>query len=122
LDSSLFSAALLLWSAHERHAGGQGQSDPSAVAPDNQKKKPNSEGTGSKASPPPAPTPVTPSAGTATSGQRTPAEKNATVVWVNSDSSVYHKPGTRWYGKTKHGKYMTEADAIKAGYKPSAKN
>jgi hypothetical protein len=66
-------------------------------------------------------TPVTLSAVTATNGQRTPAEKNAVVVWVNSDSGVYHKPGTRWYGKTKHGKYMTKADAIKAGYKPSAK-
>jgi len=32
---------------------------------------------------------------------------------------MYHKQGTRWYGKTKHGKYMLEADAIKAGYKPA---
>jgi hypothetical protein len=31
-------------------------------------------------------------------------------------------PGSRWYGKTKHGKYMTEADAIKAGYRPASKN
>ena len=37
------------------------------------------------------------------------------MVWVNTDSGVYHKPGTRWYGKTKQGKYMTEADAQKAG-------
>jgi hypothetical protein len=36
-------------------------------------------------------------------------------VWVNSDTNVYHKEGSRWYGRTKHGKYMSEADAQKAG-------
>jgi len=41
------------------------------------------------------------------------------MVWVNTDSGVYHKEGSRYYGKTKQGKYMTEADAQKAGYKPS---
>lgn len=50
---------------------------------------------------------------------QTPAEKSAGMVWVSTDSGVYHKPGTRWYGKTKQGKYMLEADAIKAGYKPA---
>jgi hypothetical protein len=29
-------------------------------------------------------------------------------VWVNTDSGVYHCPNTRWYGVTKHGKYMTQ--------------
>jgi hypothetical protein len=36
-------------------------------------------------------------------------------VWVNTESHVYHKQGSRFYGKTKQGKYMSEADAIKEG-------
>ena len=39
------------------------------------------------------------------------------MVWVNLESKVYHREGDRWYGKTKHGKFMTEADAIAAGYR-----
>jgi hypothetical protein len=39
------------------------------------------------------------------------------MVWVNLDSGVYHHERDRWYGKTKHGKYMSEADAQKAGYR-----
>ena len=38
-------------------------------------------------------------------------------VWVNTDTKIYHKAGDRWYGKTKHGKYMTESEAIAAGYR-----
>lgn len=50
-----------------------------------------------------------------------PPANAARMVWVNTDSGIYHKPGTHWYGKTKKGKYMTEVDAIKAGYHAAKK-
>jgi len=58
------------------------------------------------------------------------AEPNATpapggghgMVWVNTESHIYHKDGSRFYGKTKQGKYMSEADAIKEGDRASKTN
>jgi hypothetical protein len=40
-------------------------------------------------------------------------------VWVNTNSSVYHCPGTRWYGATKQGEYMTQKEALEKGNRPA---
>jgi hypothetical protein len=42
-------------------------------------------------------------------------------VWVNSETHVYHREGSRFYGTTKKGKYMTEAEAVKEGNKAAGK-
>ena len=39
------------------------------------------------------------------------------LVWVNLNTKVYHQAGASQYGTTKHGKFMTEADAKAAGYR-----
>lgn len=36
-------------------------------------------------------------------------------VWINTKSNTYHCQGTKFYGKTKVGEYMTEADAKAKG-------
>lgn len=42
-----------------------------------------------------------------------------TQVWVNTNSGVYHCPGTHWYGATKAGKYMKQSEAQKKGFRPA---
>ena len=52
-----------------------------------------------------------------TTTAQTPPEKG--MVWVNTDSGILHREGDQWYGKTKSGKFMTEDEALKAGYRES---
>jgi hypothetical protein len=40
------------------------------------------------------------------------------LVWTNPTTKVYHKDG-EFYGKTKNGKFMSEADAVKQYYRPA---
>jgi hypothetical protein len=59
---------------------------------------------------------------TAAAGGATPAPGGGHgLVWVNTATHVYHKEGSRFYGKTKQGKYVSEADAIKEGDRAAAK-
>jgi hypothetical protein len=63
-----------------------------------------------------------PAHGAATKPANSPAPGGGPgLVWVNTETHVYHKQGSNFYGTTKKGKYMTEAEAMKAGNK-AAKN
>jgi hypothetical protein len=47
---------------------------------------------------------------------RAQASGGAGKVWANSSSKVYHCEGSKYYGKTRKGEYLTEADARAKGY------
>jgi len=47
------------------------------------------------------------------------APPRAGMVWVNTSTKIYHYEGDPWYGRTKEGKYMSEQEAIAAGYRAS---
>jgi hypothetical protein len=51
---------------------------------------------------------------------QTSASATGSRVWVNTSSGVYHCPGSRYYGGTKQGKYMTETEARAAGHRPAS--
>ncbi len=38
-----------------------------------------------------------------------------TVVWLNTNSGIYHEKGMRWYGNTKAGAYVCKREADAAG-------
>jgi hypothetical protein len=103
-------------------ASGSGASGSSTAA----KAAPATTPAPTPAAPTPAPSASAPStppaAGTAMKG-RTSNEAAAPgggpgMVWVNTSSKVYHCPADRWYGKTKQGQYMSEADAKARGNRP----
>ena len=41
------------------------------------------------------------------------------MVWVNTESGVYHCPNTVEWGATKRGRYLSESDASVSGHKPA---
>lgn len=43
------------------------------------------------------------------------------LVWVNTELHVYHREGSRFYGASKKGKYMTEQEAINEGNRAAGK-
>jgi hypothetical protein len=70
-------------------------------------------GAANRAAPTPSPAP--------SGGQAAAPAPAPGMVWVNTDTKVFHREGDRWYGKTKHGKYMTQSEAIAAGYHEAKK-
>jgi hypothetical protein len=67
--------------------------------------------------------PAAASKSTASSSKSAPAATPAAgggpgQVWVNtaSKTKAYHCQGSKWYGTTKQGKYMSVSDAQAAGY------
>jgi len=71
----------------------------------------------------PAPASPAPARGASTKAATNPPAPGGGhgLVWVNTETHVYHREGSRFYGTTKKGKYMTEAEAIKEGNKAAAK-
>jgi hypothetical protein len=79
-------------------------------------------GSSAAPAPRPAPAPAAPASPPAAStAARTPTAVQQPpvkgMVWVNLSTKVFHREGDRYYGNTKDGKFMTEADAVKAGYR-----
>src|SRR2546426_8534252 len=47
------------------------------------------------------------------------ASAQSISVWVNTHSGVYHCPGSRYYGVTKAGRFMSDETARTAGFRPA---
>src|SRR6266446_1785377 len=45
--------------------------------------------------------------------------RSEAYTWVNTRSGKYWKSGSRFYGKTKEGEFMSESEAISRGYSPA---
>jgi hypothetical protein len=81
---------------------------------------------GTRRTMPPASTTRAQPAPSASGANQFPAEASAkarcpgaTVVWVNTQSKIYHFAGTKNYGNTKAGAFMCETDATAEGDRAS---
>lgn len=123
----LFAGMLTLRVAAAQQPGDQTGSGSTKKSSESKQTPPAAPGTTADNAAAAKPAPSTPPAASApaaskpAAAQQTRPANSSAMVWVNTDSGVYHKPGTRYYGKTKQGKYMSEADAIKAGYRAAGK-
>jgi hypothetical protein len=96
-------------------------SSPASAASSTPTKGPNAA-----VGPTPAPTPLPTTAAPAitsksTASAKTPAPGGGPgLVWLNTSTKVYHCAGTKYYGETKAGKYVTEVDAKTLGGHPDA--
>jgi len=55
------------------------------------------------------------------SNARISARSSAVGIVVNTEAGIYHGHRSPFYGTTAKGKYMTEQEAIQAGYKRAPK-
>jgi hypothetical protein len=105
---------------------------PAASTPVTAPAAPNATATTPPATPAPAPVkpaaPVAEPAKVATPAPATtpptataPAAVGTGKVWVNTRSKIYHCEGTKFYGKTKDGEYMTQEEAKAKGYNANRK-
>jgi hypothetical protein len=46
-------------------------------------------------------------------------EGSSTTVWVNPRDGMYYCPGSKSYASSESGSFMTERDAVKAGWQPA---
>lgn len=77
-----------------------------------------------------SPTPPHPNPGPALSVTASPLQTIPTVqavtlgnpnvqVWANTYTHKYHCFGSKWYGKTIHGGYMSQKQAQESGFQPA---